>query len=154
MKNTVSVYMTPDGREVVVPAELAAKTKFTKDGMPDRRLRANAAFVAWADEQDKQPNARVEGGEAVCAECGQAVGHYDDCATGMGADVVIASPADQEAYAKARARGFRGTTFSAAQAYARRVWDGQSPEVHREERLRRVKLALDGQGLSMEGVEL
>jgi hypothetical protein len=81
-------------------------------------------------------NARVEGGAVGCAECGQAVGHYDDCSVGMG--VVAKEPVD----------------MSPAQAYARRVWDGQSPEVHREERLRRVKLALDGQGLSMEGVEL
>lgn len=41
-----------------------------------------------------------------------------------------------------------------AQAYALRVWNGQSPDVPRNERLRRVKLALEGQGLSMEGVEL
>jgi hypothetical protein len=81
-------------------------------------------------------NARVEGGSVGCAECGQAVGHYDDCPKGLG--VVAKEPVD----------------MSPAQAYARRVWDGQSPEVHREERLRRVKLALDGQGLSMEGVEL
>jgi hypothetical protein len=42
----------------------------------------------------------------------------------------------------------------AAQAYADRVWAGQSDSVPRVERLRRVKLALDGQGLSMEGVVL
>lgn len=42
----------------------------------------------------------------------------------------------------------------AAQAYALRVWNGQSPDVPRNERLRRVAKALEGQGLSMEGVEL
>lgn len=42
----------------------------------------------------------------------------------------------------------------AAQHYARRVWNGQSPDVPRNERLRRVAKALEGQGLSMEGVEL
>jgi hypothetical protein len=41
-----------------------------------------------------------------------------------------------------------------AQAYALRVWNGQSPDVPRAERLRRVAKALEGQGLSMEGVEL
>jgi len=42
----------------------------------------------------------------------------------------------------------------AAQAYAQRVWDGQGHDVPRSERLVRVKRALDGQGLSMEGVIL
>lgn len=41
-----------------------------------------------------------------------------------------------------------------AQAYALRVWNGQSPDVPRSERLRRVAKALEGQVLSMEGVEL
>lgn len=41
-----------------------------------------------------------------------------------------------------------------AQAYALRVWNGQSRDVPRSERLKRVKAALEGQGLSMEGVEL
>lgn len=86
-------------------------------------------------------NARVEGGSVGCAECGQAVGHYDDCSLGMGV-MTLKEPAAAS------------VSMSPAQAYALRVWNGQSPEVHREERLRRVKLALDGQGLSMEGVEL
>ena len=42
----------------------------------------------------------------------------------------------------------------AAQAYAQRVWDGQSDTVTRKERLERVAKALEGQGLSMEGVSL
>jgi hypothetical protein len=41
-----------------------------------------------------------------------------------------------------------------SQAYADRVWAGQSESVPRVERIRRVKLALEGQGLSFEGVEL
>lgn len=45
-------------------------------------------------------------------------------------------------------------TVSAAQAYAQRVWDGQSVSLSVAERLRRVKAALEGQGMSMEGVEL
>lgn len=44
--------------------------------------------------------------------------------------------------------------LGAAQAYALRVWSGQSPDVPRNERLRRVAKALEGQGMSMEGVEL
>jgi hypothetical protein len=43
---------------------------------------------------------------------------------------------------------------SAAQAYARRVWEGQSISLPRHERLGRVAEALKAQGLSMEGVEL
>jgi hypothetical protein len=41
-----------------------------------------------------------------------------------------------------------------AQAYAQRVWSGQSVSVPRVERLRRVAAALEAQGLSMEGVSL
>jgi hypothetical protein len=41
-----------------------------------------------------------------------------------------------------------------AQAYARRVWEGQSPDLSRHERLGRVAEALKGQGMSMDGVDL
>jgi hypothetical protein len=34
------------------------------------------------------------------------------------------------------------------------VWNGQSVNIPRNERLKRVKAALDGQNLSMEGVVL
>jgi Na+-translocating ferredoxin:NAD+ oxidoreductase RNF subunit RnfB len=100
-------------------------------------------------------NARVEGGDPVgCAECGQAVGHYDDCPVGMGvATDRFMHEVGEYLHATCSTVVYpRGP--SPAQLYAERVWNGQSPEVHREERLRRVKLALDGQGLSMEGVEL
>lgn len=43
---------------------------------------------------------------------------------------------------------------SLAQAYAMRVWDGQSPDAERGWRIQRVKDALEGQGMSFEGVEL
>jgi hypothetical protein len=43
---------------------------------------------------------------------------------------------------------------SPAQAYADRVWSGQSESADRPWRLSRVKEALEGQGLSMDGVEL
>jgi hypothetical protein len=89
-----------------------------------------------------KPEPKVEGAMAVgCAECGQAVGHYDDCATGMGVGL-----AEHVAVIQA--------AINPAQAYANRVWNGQSPDVPRAERLERVKRALDGQGLSMEGVVL
>lgn len=42
----------------------------------------------------------------------------------------------------------------AAQAYAIRVWNGQSTDVPRKERIERVKRALEGQNLPFEGVEL
>jgi uncharacterized protein YifE (UPF0438 family) len=41
-----------------------------------------------------------------------------------------------------------------AQAYARRIWSGQSVSLSRHERMGRVRAALEAQGLSMEGVEL
>ncbi len=43
---------------------------------------------------------------------------------------------------------------NAAQAYALRVWNGQTPTIPRNERLRRVEAALQGQGMTMEGVVL
>jgi hypothetical protein len=50
--------------------------------------------------------------------------------------------------------GRRTDMHDIAQAYALRVWNGQSPDVKREEKIRRVKLALEGQNLPFEGVEL
>jgi hypothetical protein len=41
-----------------------------------------------------------------------------------------------------------------AQAYANRIWAGQSESISRHERLGRIAAALAEQGLSMEGVEL
>ena len=42
-----------------------------------------------------------------------------------------------------------------AQALAKRIWDGQSPDtLNRPERLERIRKALEAQGLSMEGVQL
>ena len=43
---------------------------------------------------------------------------------------------------------------NAAQAYADRVWSGQSPDVPTHERLSRVRAALSGQGFECEGVTL
>jgi hypothetical protein len=41
-----------------------------------------------------------------------------------------------------------------AQAYALRVWEGQSESLGRATRVERIKAALDGQGLSFDGVKL
>ena len=43
---------------------------------------------------------------------------------------------------------------SQAQAYALRVWNGQSESALRPWRIERVRQALEGQGMSMEGVVL
>lgn len=42
----------------------------------------------------------------------------------------------------------------AAQALAKRIWLGQSPDLPRNERIRRITAALQNQGMSMEGVKL
>jgi len=41
-----------------------------------------------------------------------------------------------------------------SQAYALRVWNGQSESALRPWRIERVRQALEGQGMSMEGVQL
>lgn len=43
---------------------------------------------------------------------------------------------------------------SEAQDYAMRVWSGQSIDLPRNERVRRVKAALEVQGFPFEGVQL
>lgn len=56
---------------------------------------------------------------------------------------------------KARVEGADAPlSLTQAQSYALRVWSGQSPDVPRDERIRRVQLALQGQNLPFEGVEL
>lgn len=75
----------------------------------------------------------------ACEECGQLEGHYDDCATGMG----VTKPQEGAEFARRQ-----------AQAYALRVWQGQSVSALRSWRIERVKAALDGQGLSFDGVTL
>jgi hypothetical protein len=49
-----------------------------------------------------------------------------------------------------------GSTYiNPAQVYAERIWNGQSPSaMEQKERIQRVKEALQGQGLPLEGVEL
>lgn len=97
-------------------------------------------------------NARVEGADAPkCPECGWVVGHYDDCPVGMG---VKPADMDRVTLASIEAALEKVWTDSAAQIYAERVWNGQNTDLPRNERLDRVRRALDGQGLSMEGVVL
>jgi hypothetical protein len=111
---------------------------------PKRRGRPPKAKLL----QPSEP--RVEG--ADCVECGQAVGHYDDCSVGMGAmpkREMLDIEADIDTFDRAPY-----VSVSTAQAYALRVWNGQSVNIPRNERLKRVKAALDGQNLSMEGVVL
>lgn len=43
---------------------------------------------------------------------------------------------------------------SKAQAYALRIWSGQSSDLPRAERVRRVTAGVEGQGMSMDGVTL
>lgn len=81
--------------------------------------------------------------QAACPECGAVGRHEDDCPVGMGVPAVApAAPAVDE-FARRQ-----------AQAYANRIWAGQSASLNRAERLRRVQSALEGQGMSMEGVSL
>jgi hypothetical protein len=90
------------------------------------------------------------GPKPKCKECGRkgGEGHYDDCPVQFGvADVVAAPEFDRELDRVA-------VRLALAQAYAQRVWNGQSVDVPRAEKLRRVEKALEGQGLSMEGVVL
>lgn len=106
------------------------------------------------------------GPKPKCKECGrkEGEGHYDDCPVGMGVTVLTvtvsgtapmptARQVDALAARVAELRADSAMT-QAARAYALRVWEGQSINVPRAERLRRVALALEGQGLSMEGVVL
>lgn len=97
-----------------------------------------------------EPNARIEGQDApACPECGRVVGHYDDCGVGMGVALVSA-----EMRAGVELAVLGSTAINPAQVYAERVWNGQNRDVPRNERLERVRKALEGQGLSMEGVVL
>lgn len=41
-----------------------------------------------------------------------------------------------------------------AQALALRIWNGQSPDLPRAERMRRIAAGLEERGMSMDGVEL
>lgn len=112
---------------------------------------------------------KKRGPKPKCKECGrkEGEGHYDDCSVGMG---VVPHPmegcrhcgrkeGEQHRVGCAIGEGVDLSAItpcvSAAQAYAMRVWSGQSPTVMpRSERINRVKLALEGQNLPFDGVTL
>jgi hypothetical protein len=79
-----------------------------------------------------------------CADCGQAVGHYDDCPVG------ITGPTHNGDTSREPEDLIR----ERAQAYALRVWSGQSVSAERSWRIQRVKDALAGQNLPFDGVVL
>lgn len=88
-----------------------------------------------------------------CADCGQVEGHYDDCPVGVGAPKreMLDIESDIDTFDRPP---FVAQRVSPAQAYADRVWCGQSPDTPRAWRVERVRLALEGQGLPFEGVVL
>jgi hypothetical protein len=149
----VNLWISPDGREYVIPMEIAAKTVWRKDGWPDKRVKTNAVFWDWLAQQEK-PNARIEGQDAPsCPECGRVVGHYDDCSVGMGVLPPVREPVTN-AMADKALEILSKAADPKAQAYAERVWNGQNRDIPRGERLDRVRRALEGQNLPFEGVVL
>lgn len=117
-----------------------------------------------------------------CPDCGQTGSHYDDCAAGMGvlerdamlvrkdferlaAESVPKSISELDARIAEHHADMLTTAEIAcglgsnhernrAQAYALRVWRGQSVSALRPWRIQRVKEALAGQNLPFDGVEL
>jgi hypothetical protein len=110
-----------------------------------------------------------------CHDCGQAVGHYDDCPVGITGpthngdtsrepedliELPVVETSAEVALLQAEMR--RGVEIAAlgssdinpAQVYADRVWSGQSVSAERSWRIQRVKDALAGQGLPFDGVVL
>ena len=108
---------------------------------PKRRGRPPKAKLL----QPTEPNARIEGADAPkCPECGWVVGHYDDCGRGIAGPVLNGDTTREP----------ETVLPSKAQAYAERVWNGQNRDLPRNERLARVRRALEGQNLPFEGVVL
>jgi hypothetical protein len=77
-----------------------------------------------------------------------------DLARELTREAVAADKAANAGHPTYEVVGKRTDMHDIAQAYALRVWNGQSRDVPRAEKLRRVAKALHGQGLSMEGVTL
>ena len=65
----------------------------------------------------------------------------------------VAAPLVDQQQPIAPAESF-AAACNAAQAYAMRIWSGQSVDLPRAERVRRVAAGLEGQNMSMDGVEL
>jgi hypothetical protein len=100
-----------------------------------------------------------------CADCGQAVGHYDDCPVGITGPThngdtsrepedLIELPVREMLDVESDIDTFDRAPYSTSQAYAMRVWSGQSVSAERSWRIQRVKDALAGQGLPFDGVVL
>jgi hypothetical protein len=145
-ETSVNVWTTPDGSQFEIPADIYDATTFRKDGWPDKRVKANAAFWAWLNAP-KSPVASLEGADAVVPVIN---GDTSDRAEAFDAFKQLKSDVEANAIAEGKAY----VEPSAAQAYANRVWAGQSVSADRAWRIQRVKDALAGQGLSFEGVEL
>ena len=95
---------------------------------PKKRGRPSKAEIAA-----REANARVEGSEWVVT------------------DIKVEGPVVVETV---HLNPETHTPLQSAQAYALRIWAGQSPSELRSWRIQRVKEALEAQGLSFEGVEL
>jgi hypothetical protein len=169
--NSVNVWTTPEGEHLVIPDDVYAATKFAKSGWPDKRVKANAAFWEWLAKAALAESMRLDPPKA-CPECGQAVGHYDDCTIGITGPThngdtsrepedLIELPVREMHPDVAKFVGNdavlivdRSKDREHAQAYAERVWSGQSVSAEREWRIQRVKEALAGQSLPFDGVIL
>lgn len=99
----MTTYIDDKGAHHAIPNHFA-DVKLTRTGLPDKRDRRYADFMAWVAGL----NTHVD-----------AVGSVPD-----------------------------------GQALASRIWEGQSPDLPRNERMRRIKAALEDKGLTMEGVNL
>jgi hypothetical protein len=129
--NEINIYITEDGRELRIPPEIMRATVFTKAGLPDKR-KPNAEFHAWLEEAMAEPHSN-----------GDTSREPENVLPVKGHDGVACVTADP-----------RPVVNAEAVEYALRVWRGQTPDLPRAERIRRVKAALEAQGMSMEGVEL
>ena len=93
----------------------------------------------------------------ACPECAQTVGHYDECPVGLGVGLVSMTTeqvVDDIQRGVCVMLSVEETARQVAQAYAMRVWNGQSIDAPRAWRIERVKQALEGQNLPFDGVIL
>lgn len=90
-------------------------------------------------ELEARANAQVEGGDVMPSGVVRLTA--DEVAADIERGVRVMLTTDE-------------TVKSVSQAYANKVWAKQSPSLERGSRLYRVKMALEAQGLSMDGVVL
>ena len=120
----VTLWVTPEGESIPIPAEFAG-VKMRKDGWPDKRDAKYSDFMAWADGL-RASSPGIEGAEVVST-----------------VEAFIAPLGEVT-------RTLEPVPF--AQAFAKRVWDAQCPTEPRAWRLERVAEAMRNRGLSMDGV--